>query len=370
MTDLAPWERDPESGRQDVEDETDAPYELPPDDALPDIYRAEASEFIARPGPVVQRPETEPRRMAPRGLMLLAGLHVFALLGIAAVLAAILGMANLGGVLGWGVGVTGAVVFGAALILLIIELNRYLAFSRRSFFPAVLVFGTLDQFEAVVGPGGLQPLAAHRIKGVGRGPLNRLFDPSAHIASPPEMVALHYDRGSGPELVAVEWSAVNDHKRGEVVWLSMVGAGRYLMYHLLIPYAPHVVMDDKVRREIYTALKVGGNMFRELPRKQEMGTAKVLHTNEDGKIVTGNYKRPQGGDPNDTEVPLAADIGARPAPDEFDADDGYEDTEVDGPPMRLVDPGAPLVNRNDPDDTDENPNDPDQEARSHGPHDH
>jgi hypothetical protein len=358
MTDLAPWERDPESEGAYDESDTESPYVLPPDDALPDIYKVEASEFIAHKGPVVSRPESEPRRMAPRGLMLLFALAFVNIIGLALMVSALTFISHLDNSVRWGVGGVGTVLWAGALILFILELQRYVAFSRRSFFPAILVFGTRDQFEVVVGPGGLHQLDAQKIQGVGRGALNRLYDRAAHAASPPEMVALHYDRGSGPELVAVDWESVHDLKRGDIVWLSMVGAGTYLMYHQMIPFAPHVVTDEASRREIYAALKVGKSLFRESAMKQQMGTTKVLHTNEDGKLVTSKHQKPLYDGGEDTEIPLSDDIGAdtlyEQGPPGFSSNKATDkvvdtgDTVTDEPSdYGLAKPGAPLVHRDD-----------------------
>lgn len=262
------------------------PYKPPRVDDLPDIYKPDDSGFLAHGGATVSRPANTPRTLDAKGktaLMVLGGAVGLGLIGV--VLSFLMFTAEAGAIRFVYAAVAGLVALAAGAVLLI-ELPRVNAYRAGSFMPGILVYGTRDQFLRVAGPVGVSTVQSMQAQGSGRGVLSLVFDRAAHAASPPELVALHCDRGAGPELVGVNWDAVRELRRGDVVWFTMLSPARLLMYHKLIPFAPRVLTDSGTRDEVFRALKVGSSMFKDHAVAKNVGTSKILHTDRDGKIAT------------------------------------------------------------------------------------
>lgn len=290
---MAPWESGsgrkaanpakPGSGGSGIE----KPYKLPRTEDLPAIYKPDDAGFLAHGGTTVSRPGPEPRQLDPKGRLALMVLGAAAGLGLVGVLLSFVMIAPEAGPIRFVyAGLTGVVGIGAALVLLL-ELPRIQAARMGSFMPGVLVYGTKDQFTRAAGPVGVGTIQSATALGSGRGLLSAVFDRAAHAASPPEMVALHCDRGSGPELVGIAWDAVRELRRGDIVWFRMLKPTHFLMYHKLIPFAPRVNTDQATREEVFRALKVGQSMLREAASTKNMGKTKVFHTDADGKLTSG-----------------------------------------------------------------------------------
>lgn len=350
--DLAPWESGsarrpadaakPGSGIQ-------KPYELPKPDKLPEIYKPDDAGFLAHGGATVPRPAPEPRPLDPKGRTALIVLFAAMDLGIlGAVLSYVVLAPEAGVIRHVYAGLAGVLAVGAALVM-VAEFNRINAFRGGSFIPGVLVYGTKDQFMKVAGPAGVGTIQSSLARGTGRGLLSAVYDRAARSASPPELVALHCDRGVGPEFVGIEWDAVRECRRGDVVWFSLLKPNLFLMYHKLIPFAPAVVTDQATREEVFRALKVGQSMFKESAQSKLAGKPVVHTTDADGKIVTKRIEAPRGDAPG---LPLAA-LGQNFASADQPEQGAPEDR--DPPPrlgrrpgldtegnIRLSDPGKPL----------------------------
>jgi hypothetical protein len=351
MSDLAPWEsgNEPSAEQRKKTSVIQKAYKLPSDDELPDIYKPEADDFVAPGGKVVPRPPVEPRAPEPKGMQALITLGVLDSMAVMVILLGFVFMPEDLGVVGTIVGVVGILMAVAVSGVLILEVPRMSAYQKKPFFPAILVYGSREQFEKVVGPGGISVLLTPQIIGTGAGPLNKVFDRSAHIASPPEVVGLHCDRGMGPEIVSIAWNAVDDLKRGDVVWLAKQSSNRYLMFHKLIPYAPGVVTDANTRKEVMTVLKVGTKLYKDAPVRKDMGTSKVLNTDADGKVVvSGNPGQQPQTEPQTGGPP---GLGGRRESD-FQQPDGEQ------PPLKLSEPGANLGGFNNDDQGDDDPSRP------------
>jgi len=156
----------------------------------------------------------------------------------------------------------------------------------------MLLFGSINQMLKVAGPAGLAALTANtgKVTGVSSGILARIFDRSASAATAPEAVALLVNRGSGPELISIEWDAVRLMSRGDILWYHPISNAKYVMFHALIPYAPPIVIDSATKREIYKTLRVGESLYKELPQSALTGTRKVLKTDRSGNIVLAGAK--------------------------------------------------------------------------------
>lgn len=352
---LAPWEGG--SGRKPVDPAKPAsgiqkPYVVPKADKLPDIYKPDDQGFLAHGGATVPRPAPDPRPLDPKGrlaLMVLGGAVGLGLLGVA--MSFVVLDPESGAFRLIYAGLAGVIALVAAL-LLIAELPRINAFRMGNFMPGVLVYGSKEQFLKVAGPVGTGTIQGTLAHGSGRGILSAVFDRAAHAASPPEIVALHCDRGAGPELVGIAWDAVRECRRGDIVWFTLLKPNQFLMYHKLIPFAPRVVTDAATREEVFRALKVGQSMFKEAAVSKNMGKTKVFQTDAEGNLVTGR----QPAAPKDAaaaEIPLAA-MGAnfateeqpeQGAPGEYEAPPTFQqktpgsDTRGN---IKLSQPGKPL----------------------------
>lgn len=349
---MAPWEAG--SARRPAEAAKPAsgiqkPYAVPKADKLPEIYKPDDAGFVAHGGATVPRPAPDPRPLDPKGklaVMVLGGAVGVGLLGVA--LAFVILDPESGVIRLIYAGLSGVIALVAGLVLLM-ELPRINAFRMGGFMPGVLVYGSKDQFMKVAGPAGTGTVQASTVHGTGRGLLSAVFDRSARAASPPELVALHCDRGAGPELVGVAWDAVRECKRGDIVWFSMQAPNRFLMYHKLIPFAPRVVTDNATRDEVFTALKVGQSMFKESAASKIAGKPVVHTTDASGNIVTKRIEAPKG---EVLGMPLAApgqSFSSHDQPDQGAPDEGELpprrgkrpglDTEGN---VRLSEPGKPL----------------------------
>lgn len=303
---LAPWEAG--SGRKPAEAAKPAsgiqkPYAVPKPDKLPEIYKPDDAGFVAHGGAAVPRPAPDPRPLDPKGklaVMVLGAAVGVGLLGVA--LSFVVLDPESGVIRMIYAGLAGTLALVAGLVL-VVELPRINAYRMGGFMPGVLVYGSKEQFMKVAGPAGTGTVQASTAHGSGRGLLSAVFDRAARAASPPELVALHCDRGAGPELVGVAWDAVRECKRGDIVWFSMLKPNLFLMYHKLIPFAPRVVTDEATRNEVFTALKVGQSMFKESAASKVAGKPVVHTTDASGNIVTKRIEAPKGGAPG---LPLAA----------------------------------------------------------------
>jgi len=351
---LAPWEAN--SGRKPAESAKPAsgiqkPYTLPKADKLPEIYKPDDAGFLAHGGATVPRPAPDPRPLDPKGkmaLMVLGGITGLGLIGV--VLSFVIFTSEAGALRLVYAGLAGVFALVAGGILLG-ELGRINAFRTGGFMPGVLVYGSKEQFIKVAGPTGTGTVQSMTAYGSGRGLLSAVFDRAARSASPPEIVALHCDRGAGPELVGVDWDAVRECRRGDIVWFSMLKPNHFLMYHKMIPFAPRVVTDPATRDEVFRALKVGQSMLKEPASSKNMGTTKVFHTDADGNITTGRQPAaPAGKHPAD--VPLSA-LGASFATDDQVDQGAPGEYEPPAPPkkapgidthgnVKLSPPGKPL----------------------------
>jgi hypothetical protein len=286
MSDLAPWE----SGDRKQPFHPEAPTEKVPRRAagrLPEVYKRQTEAFIAPPGNVVARPAVPPRPLEPRGKLALGVLGAAIVLGLAWAGIALVIFGAEAGALRFIYASVGVVVAAIAAAVLVSELPRINKYRVGNFIPAILVYGSRMQVEKVVGPAGVGFLTGKQLQAAGGGLLSKVFDRSSHNTAPPEIVALHVNRGGTPELIAVEWSAVHEFQRGDVVWYQPKGQFHLLMFHKLIPYAPWVAQDDATRKEVFAALRVGQVPYMDRVDAKNMGTTKVFHTDLEGNLVTG-----------------------------------------------------------------------------------
>lgn len=343
--DLAPWEEG--SARKAA-----APAPAPKPQAkakveLPEIYKPDDSGFLAPGTSFVARPGMTPRGPEPRGRLALMALGGAAFVGLLGLLFVMFFFTADMGFIRWIYGMFPGALLAGSIIVLVSELPRLNSYRTASFIPGVLVYGTRDQFTKVAGPAGVNAVQSTTASGSGRGLLSLVFDRAAHVASPPEIVALHCDRGGGPELVGIAWDAVRELRRGDIVWFHMAAPDRFVMFHKLIPFAPHVVTDKSTREEVFRALKVGEPMFKDMASGRNMGTKKVLATDRDGKVITKQVE-PENTEPMPT-VPLSAPgamLGGveQPTQEAPMPPAKARDTEVGIRPgdLRLRDPGQPL----------------------------
>lgn len=308
MSELAPWESGDgpqKPGAKPGAKPGTGVYRLPPENKLPEVYKPDSQAFIAPAGRTVGRPPTTPRPFEARARMAFIVLGVAVAVGLLAIGLTFIVLGDAGNIRFVYAGLGGAISVLAGLVIAV-EFPRLNTYRNTHFMPGVLVYGTRAQMEKVAGPAGVGTINMATARGIGTGLLNKVFDRSARIASPPDVVALHCDRGNGPEFVGIEWDAVREFQRGDVVWFHMKSPMIFLMFHKMVPYAPSVLTDKATRDEVFTALRVGSNMFQERPTAKIMGQAKVFETNEDGKIVAaGAHRPPVYHDPDAPEVPLA-----------------------------------------------------------------
>ena len=293
--DIAPWEQGSakasarKSDRKSVTPDGD--YKLPSDDKLPEVLRPDSGGMVAGGDVSVPRPPiSTPREAQPRGKTAMMALLGGALLGVLLIVVGFvvfsadlnvlrMGMAGLGGLL--------------ALVstgIYAIESGRLGQYRSKTFFPAVLCYGSTQSFTKYAGPAGLAGVSSSRIRGSGKGILNFVFDRSAHVAGAPEVVALLLDRGAGPELVGVDWEAVRQCQRGDIVWYHALAPNNYLFFHLMVPFAPVIATDKATREEVFRALKVGKPMFKDFAKKEVSSAAmgkntKVIKTDASGNII-------------------------------------------------------------------------------------
>lgn len=345
--DLAPWEEgSARKAAAPAQPAAPKPAFTGKVDQLPEIYRPDDSGFLAPGTSFVARPGATPRRPEPRGrtaLMALGGGAVAGLLGL--VLVFVMFGADMG-VIRYIYAAFPAILLLVSVAVLVAELPRLSIYRTASFIPGVLVYGTRDQFTKAAGPAGVNNVQANMASGSGRGLLSLVFDRAAHVASPPDVVALHCDRGAGPELVGITWDSVRELRRGDIVWFHMNSPTSFVMFHKLIPFAPHVSTDKSTREEVFRALRVGEPIFKDNASGRNMGTKKVLATDRDGRIATKEVE-PESSDPLPA-VPLSAPgamLGSSEQPtQEVALPPKQRDTEVGIRPgdLRLRAPGASL----------------------------
>jgi hypothetical protein len=292
MSELAPWE----SAGDKQPFHPDAPTEKVPRRApgrLPEIYKRQTEAFIAPPGNVVPRPPQVPRPLEPRARIALYTLFAAALMGAAwAGLVFVIFSAEAGAIR-LVYAAIGAVVALAAVLVLLLELPRLNKYRTANFIPGVLVYGARLHFDKVLGPAGIGSVTAQLARGTGEGILSKVFDRSSHKTAPPEIVALHVNRGSGPEMIGIEWDAVRELQRGDIAWFALQNNNTLLMFHKLVPYAPWVAQDEATRKEVFEALHVGANLYQERVDAKNMGTTKVINTDVDGKLSVGGAPAPE-----------------------------------------------------------------------------
>ncbi|MCB9932686.1 MAG: hypothetical protein H6841_04605 [Planctomycetes bacterium] len=349
MSDLAPWE----SGEGRKPFSPDAPTEKVPrrkaPARMPEIYQRQTEGIIVPSGSVVPRPQLTPRPLEARGRLSMIVLGATAALGLAwAGLSFVIFTPEAGALRLVYAGV-GLVIAAAAGLVLLAEWPRINAYRTGNFLPAVLVYGGRAQIEKVVGPMGLPALTNNVHRGAGSGILSRVFDRSAHNTTPPEIVALHVNRGGHPELIGIEWDAVRELQRGDIVWYQSKGASSLLLFHKLIPYAPWVSQDEATRKEVFEALRVGEIEFKDRAQKQAMGQTKVFGTDASGNLVVGGQSaapaQPQRGD-DTRSLGLTAQGGMLGGNDQYDQTQQSGDTDPGELPhaggFRLSDPDKPL----------------------------
>lgn len=359
MTEFAPWESGNARGQPEGErrpgsgiSKPKAPYKLPADRDLPEPYQPHGGGFIAPGGRTVVSPPPAPRPIEGRARLALIVLG--AMVGVGLVLAAlsmvIFDAAEAGSIrfVYMGIGLAIAAVGGVVLLL---ELPRIQTYRTQSFIPGVLVTGNRAAIEKIAGPAAAGTIGSQKSRGLGAGILSKVFDRSVHQSSPPEYVALHADIGRGPELVGVQWDAVHEFQRGDIVWFRVVKPGQLMMFHKLVPYAPWTIADKATRNQVFTVLRVGEPLFDPSTIKHNMGTKKVLATDINGNVVVPGGPQPGA----DTEFvpkaklglsPLGATLGGAEQP--FQGAPGEDELEI-GPgktgqteKFRVSDPGRAL----------------------------
>lgn len=358
MSDIAPWESGNPRGQPEGAPRPGSgiskpkkPYKLPTDRELPEIYQAQGGGFIAPGGRTVTEPPPPMRPIEGRARTALIVLGAMVGVGLLwAVLSLVLVDAQAGPLryVYMGIGVVLAAVGG---IVLLLELPRIQAYRTQTFIPGVLVMGNKNAIEKVAGPVAASAITMQRARGSGSGVLSKVFDRSVHHSSAPEYVALHADIGRGPELVGVQWDAVHEFQRGDIVWFRMLKPGQFLMFHKLVPYAPWTIADKATRERVFTVLRVGEPLFDPSTIKHNMGTKKVLATDLSGNVVVAGSPQPGA----DTEFvpkakmglsPLGATLGGSDQP--FQGAPGEDELEI-GPgttgqteKFRVSDPGRAL----------------------------
>jgi hypothetical protein len=330
MSDVAPWEAGGESGKQAPQ--PGAPgtgaYKLPA--RLPEIYKPQTQAFIAPAGNTVPQPQPTPRPLEPKGKTAVIALIVAAVVGLAwAGLVFVLFSAETPTALRMIYAGIGIVVAAVSVIVLLAEYPRIQAYRFGNFVPGVLVYGSRATIEKVVGSAGIGSIQLKTIRGTGSGVLSKVFDRSTHKTAPPELVGLHVNLGNGPEIIGIEWTAVHEFQRGEIVWFQPKGATSYLMFHKLVPYAPWVAADKETKKHIFTELRVGGIEKQDRADKQAMGTTKVLNTDESGNIIAGDAaqkQQPQQGQRDDGKTAmlgLSEQGGSLGGADQYNQQDEY-----------------------------------------------
>jgi hypothetical protein len=321
MSELAPWE----GGDSKQPYHPDAPTSKVQRRApgrLPEIYKRQTEAFIAPAGNVVPRPQQTPRPLEPRAKIALYVLIGAAVAGLAWAGISLVLFGPEAGALRFVYAGVGVVIAAVAVLVLLLELPRINKYRFATFTPGVLVYGSRMQIEKVVGPAGVGSINAQTIKGSGGGILSKVFDRSSHKTAPPEIVALHVNRGGEPELLGIEWSAVHELQRGDIVWFLAQGPGQYLLFHKLVPYAPWVSQDGATRKEVFAALRVGEIKRQERVDAKNMGATKVINTDNEGNLVVGGNAPPGPPQPRKgaetKQLGLSAKGGMLGGSDQFD----------------------------------------------------
>lgn len=325
MSELAPWE----SGGTKQPFHPEAPTEKVPKRApgrLPEIYKRQTEAFIVPQGNVVPRPQQTPRPLEPRGQIALYALVAMMVVGLGwAGLTFVIFTAE-AGVIRFAYAGVGVALAAVGLIVLLAEMPRIGKYRNATFIPGVLVYGSRMHFEKVLGPAGIGSVTLQLQRGTGSGLLSKVFDRSTHKTAPPEIVALHINRGNGPEMIGIEWDAVRELQRGDIVWFQIVNPQTLLMFHKLVPYAPWVSQDEATRKEVFAALHVGANMYQERVDAQNMGTTKVFHTDADGNLQVGGEApapaQPRRGE-NTKQLGITRQGGLLGGQDQYNQQDEY-----------------------------------------------
>lgn len=312
MSDIAPWESgnargQPEGAARPGSGITKPkkPYKLPTDRELPEIYQPQGGGFIAPGGRTVTEPPPATRPIEGRARTALIVLGAMVGVGLLwTVLSLVLVDAQAGPLryVYMGIGLVLAAVGG---IVLLLELPRIQAYRTQSFIPGVLVMGNKNAIEKVGGPVAAGMISMQRARASGGGVLSKVFDRSVHHSTPPEYVALHTDIGRGPELVGVQWEAVHEFQRGDIVWFRMLKPGQFLMFHKLVPYAPWTIADKATRERVFTVLRVGEPLFDASAVKQAMGKTKVFATDASGNMQVAGSAAPAAPGADTEFVPRA-----------------------------------------------------------------
>lgn len=296
--DIAPWEQGSakasarKSDRKSVTPEGD--YKMPSDDKLPEVLKPDGGGMVASGDVTVPRPPiSTPREPQPRGKTALMALLGGAALGaLLIVIGFVVFNADLN-VIRMGLAGLGGLILLVSVGVYVIESGRLGQYKSLTFFPAVLCYGSTQSFTKYAGPAGMAGISSTRIRGSGKGILNFVFDKSAHLAGAPEVVALLLDRGAGPELVGVDWEAVRQCQRGDIVWYHALAPNNFIFFHLMVPFAPAISTDKATKEEVFRALKVGKPMFKDFAKREVAAGAmgkntKVIKTDASGNIIAAN----------------------------------------------------------------------------------
>jgi hypothetical protein len=304
--DIAPWEQGSakasarKSDRKSVT--PDGEYRLPSDDKLPEVLKPDTGGIVASGDITVPRPPiSTPREPQSRGKSAMTALLAGAAVGVILIVVGFLVFGADLNALRLGLSALGGLVLLVNLGVYLIESGRLGQYKSLTFFPAVLCYGSTQSFTKYAGPAGVAGINATRIRGSGKGLLNFVFDKSAHVAGSPEVVALLLDRGAGPELVGVEWEAVRQCQRGDIVWYHAIAPKDFIFFHLMVPFAPAIATDRATKEEVFRALKVGKPMFKDFPKKEVAGAAmgkntKVINTDASGNIISAQNDKGEGGE--------------------------------------------------------------------------
>ncbi|CAG0995179.1 hypothetical protein PLCT2_02707 [Planctomycetaceae bacterium] len=302
--DIAPWEQGSakasarKSDRKSVTPDGD--YKLPSDDKLPEVLKPDTGGIVAGGDITVPRPPiSTPREPQPSAKTAMMALLGGAALGVVLIVVGFVVFSADLNVLRMGLAGLGGLLALACLAVYVIESGRLGQYRTRTFFPAVLCYGSTQSFTKYAGPAGVAGINATRIRGSGKGLLSIVFDKSAHAAGAPEVVALLLDRGAGPELVGVDWEAVRQCQRGDIVWYHAIAPKDFIFFHLMVPFAPAIATDRATKEEVFRALKVGKSMFKDFPKKEVAGAAmgkntKVIKTDASGNIVAAQNDSGEG----------------------------------------------------------------------------
>lgn len=273
-------------------------FKLLPDDQLPEIYHPDTSDFSASAGRTVTRPDRTPRKAEPTINKLFIGVGIGELIGIGLAVFGFVVMPSDFEYVPTIVGVLGVLIFLAAALAILSELPRMSLYSKTTFIPGVLVYGSAAKFKEVLGGGGIIAMQNRAVQPLGAGGITGLFKRENPLPCPHEMVGLHVDGSNGPEIVPVEWEGVREFVRGDIVWFHRKDKLKFIFFHKLFPYCPNVRADRATRDEVFNSLRVGGIEPRELPSRDNMGKTKVFEVNAHGQMVRGQPQKPAQADPD------------------------------------------------------------------------